>query len=179
MSIDLQSERLYLRHADRVIRRRVSLWEPEPPKQKALMELYRQWEALRPADLIPARKDFDILKLRAVMGMTCVIDVGPQDPMDFLVRLYGSQIPLPDNMSGRRLAEMHTSQVYREMLAQDYSAARDIGVPIYHDVVASIDYITHSYARLILPFAADGRTVDQLIVCSVITKFPDLLAKLR
>jgi len=164
---------------DRVIRRRLPLWEPEPPKHDVLMNLYRYWESLRPTGMIPARKDFDILRLRAVMGTTCVIEVGGREPTDFFVKLYGTKLTLPNNMSNRTLAQMQCSDHYREMLVQDYSAAQDIGVPLYHEITAMIDYITHSYARLILPFATDGRNVDQLIVSSVSQGFPDLIKLLH
>ena len=164
---------------DRVIRRRLPLWETEPPKHDVLMGLYRYWESLRPTGLIPARKDFDVLRLRSVMGTTCVIEVAGREPPDFLVRLYGSRLTLPNNMSNRTLGDMQCSDRYREMLVEDYGAAHDIGVPLYHEITAMIDYVTHSYARLILPFAADGRCVDQLIVSSVSQDFPDLIKLLH
>lgn len=176
MSIDLQSERLALGRRDRVIRRRLPLWEPEPPKQTVLMDLYRYWESLRPTGLIPARKDFDILKLKPVMGMTTVVDVRDGTEGDFHYRLYGTQVPLPMQLSHRTISVLRESEPYFEMVQQDYTAARDMGMPLYHQIVAMIDYVTHSYARLILPFAADNRNVDQLIVSSVLQEFPDLKA---
>jgi len=174
MSIDI-NDTLRANQRDRVIRRRLPLWEPEPSKQQTLMELYRYWESLRPTGLIPSRKDFDVLRLRSVMGTTCVIEVDGRAPDDFFVRLYGTALTLPDNMNNRRLADMHCSSNYRAMLEQDYAAARDIGVPLYHEVAAMIDYITHSYARLILPFSSDARTVNQLVVSSVRQDLPDLI----
>lgn len=179
MSIDFKSEQISAGRRDRVIRRRLSLWEPAPQKNPNLMALYRYWESLRPEGLIPARKDFDILKLRAVMGTTCVIDVDCPDPNDFHVRLYGTSLTLPADMSNRTLANMNFSQEYREMLAQDYRSARDIATPLYHEVAALIDYVTHSYARLILPFAENNRCVNQLIVSSVHQNLPDLIKLLN
>jgi PAS domain len=159
---------------DRVVRRRLPLWEPEPPKNKVLMDLYRYWESLRPTGLIPSRKDFDVLRLKPVMGMTTVIDVSEQSPVDFRFRLFGTQIPLPMHLSNQTLAAVRASEPYFKMVEEDYVAARDIGVPLYHEVAALIDYVTHSYARLILPFATDHRKVDQLMVSSVLQEFPDL-----
>ncbi len=101
---------------DIVLRRRVTLWEPFPPKSKILMDLYRYWETLRPTGLLPNRTDFEMDRLRPVMG---------------------------------------------------------------NEIAARLDFLTHSYARLILPFAKDGRRVDQLYVCSTLTKFPDLLEALH
>jgi hypothetical protein len=167
-------EQRVLVNGEGVFRRRVSLWEPHAQISDTLMSLYRYWESLRPDGLLPKRADFDIQRLRPVMGMTCVVDVTADDPADYFVRLYGSEIPLDTNMSKQRIGD-YPSPFYREMLAEDYKAARDIGAPLYHEVAASIDFKRHSYARLILPFAEDGRTVNQLIVSSVHQKFADLL----
>ncbi|MGH6988594.1 MAG: PAS domain-containing protein [Stellaceae bacterium] len=174
MSISVKNEWADSRQRDRVIRRRLPLWEPEPPKSKILMDLYRYWESLRPTGLIPSRKEFDILRLRSVMGTASVIDVDHDDPCDFHLRIHGTSLRLPRDLSNQRLADLDYSERYRETLMQDYVAARDTGVPLYHEVAAMIDYITHCYARLILPFAADGRSVNQLIVCSISQDFPDL-----
>ena len=177
MSIDLDRSGSLQR--DRVLRRRLPLWEPEPPKLPVLMELYRYWESLRPNDMIPSRKDFDVLKLKPVMGTTTVVDVGGVSPEEFHYRLYGTQIPLPMSLSHRSVEALRESEPYFEMVKQDYLAARDIGVPLYHEIVAMIDYVTHSYARLILPFAADHRNVDQLMVCSIRQNFPELVQLLH
>ncbi|HXE16244.1 MAG TPA: PAS domain-containing protein [Stellaceae bacterium] len=160
---------------DRVIRRRLPLWEPEPPKQKVLMDLYRYWESLRPEGMIPSRQNFDVLKLKPVMGTTTVIEVDEATPENFRFRLFGTNIPLPMPLSNRTLSAVRESEPYFKMIEQDYIAARDIGTPLYHEVVALINYVTHSYARLILPFANDGRTVNQLMVSSVRQDFPDLV----
>ncbi len=159
---------------DKVHRRRVSLWESPAHANETLMSLYRYWESLRPDGMLPRRAAFDLTRLRQVMGMTCVVDVTADDPNDYYVRLFGSEIPLDSDMSKQRIGDQ-PSPVYRDMLAEDYKAAREIGAPLYHEVAARIGRKRHSYARLILPFAEDGRTVNQLIVSSVHQKFPDLL----
>lgn len=179
MRSNLQAKLFPSRQRDRVIRRRLSLWEPEPAKNKTLMELYRYWESLRPEGLIPARKDFDILRLRPVMGTTTLVDVEAEDPMDFRFRLLGTELTLKIDTSMRTIADYRESAVYQEMLVQDYGAARDIGTPLYHEIAALVDYITHSYVRLILPFAADGRKVNQLMVCSIHEDLPDLVKLLH
>jgi hypothetical protein len=160
---------------DRVIRRRLPLWEPEPPKQKVLMDLYRYWESLRPSGMIPSRQGFDVLKLKPVMGTTTIIEVDESTSENFRIRLFGTNIPLPMTLSNRTLSAVRESEPYFKMIEQDYIAARDIGTPLYHEVVALINYVTHSYARLILPFAADGRNVNQLVVSSVRQDFPELV----
>jgi hypothetical protein len=77
-------------------------------------------------------------------------------------------------MSKHRLGD-YPSQPYRDMLAEDYKTARDLGTALYHEIAARIDYKRHSYARLILPFAGHDARVNQLIICSVQQTFDDLL----
>lgn len=162
--------------SDSILRRRVSLWDAEPPKNETLMALYRYWESLRPEGLLPARAEFDLAKLKPVMGMASVVDVDVEDPLDYCIRLQGASIPHTD-LSKQRIRDI-PSAAYRDMLSKDYRAAKEIGTPAYYEVVARLDYLPHSYARLILPFAKDGRRVNQLLVCSVHVKFPDLLQAL-
>jgi len=38
------------------------------------------------------------------------------------------------------------------------------GEPAYHLISHTVDYIRHSFARLLLPLAEDGRRVNQLLV---------------
>src|SRR5258708_1687634 len=94
---DPQQLELFRNQSDIVVRRRVTLWEPEPPKHKILMELYRHWEALRPTGFLPSRSQFEMDKLRPIMGMASIVDVGPNDPLGFLIRLQGTMLPFPDH----------------------------------------------------------------------------------
>jgi DNA-binding transcriptional ArsR family regulator len=87
--------------------------------------------------------------------------------------------PLENAVNRIEIDVSELDDVDDEIAAQDYGAVRDLGTPLYHDVVAVRDGVTRSYARLILPFAADGRTVDWLTVCSADREFPDLLNLLR
>jgi hypothetical protein len=175
---EISQHELFRDAADIVLRRRVTLWEPTPVKDKTLMTLYRYWEALRPDGFLPSRTDFDMDKLRPVMGMASVVDVEYDDPLEFRIRLQGSRLPLKSDHTKHSISDIR-SLPYQEMLAIDYRAAKEIGCPAYHEIAARLDYSTHSYARLILPFAKDGRRVDQLYVCSTLVKFPDLLQALH
>jgi hypothetical protein len=145
MSIDLQ-DRSSAQQRDRVIRRRLSLWEPAAPTHPTLMALYHYWMSLCDTGLLPSPRNFRVVASAYATARLTGIDAA--DDGEFAA----------DD----------------EMAAQDYRAVRDIGIPLYHDIVAVIDGVVHSYARLILPFAADHRNVDRLIVCSVDREFTDL-----
>jgi hypothetical protein len=164
---------------DRVLRRRISLTDPDVPKQKALVDLHRYWETLRVDGKLPSRAQFDITRLKAVMGATSIVEVAGETPENFRYRLVGTQIPLPMTLSNRTIDALRASEPFFRGVEQDYLAARDLSTPLYHEVMAVIDYVTYSYARLILPFAADGETVNQLLVSSVHQEFPDLVRLAR
>jgi hypothetical protein len=157
---------------DRVFRERLSLWEDQPVKNCVLMEVYRYWESLRPEGLLPRRAAFDLQRLRGVMGMTTLVDVSADNPEDFRFRLVGTMVPIEETLSGRRLGDCGPPE-YREALCEDYRSVKALGVPAYHRVQAMLNYLKHSYSRLVLPFADDQRTVSELFVCSVHERFPD------
>jgi hypothetical protein len=127
--------------------------EPAAPKHRALMALYRCWMSLCDSGLIPARHDFDVSRVTPALGATRLLEID--------------------------LAQLGDSESDDEVAMQDYRAVRELGIPLYHDIVAAGDDITHSYARLILPFAGDGRNVDRLMVCSADQEFTDLLKLLH
>ncbi len=164
--------------SDAVVRRRVTLWEPHPPKNDSLMGLYRYWEALRPDGLLPVRADFDLQKLPPASGTTWLINVDPDDPLEFRMRSQGHTLPLDGDPLKFRLRDIR-SKPYREMLATDYRAVKEIGTPAYHDIATRIDDVTLSYARLILPFAEDGRRVTELYACMADGRFLNLVKPLR
>lgn len=163
--------------SDAVVRRRLSLWDTQSQKNATLVGLYRYWEGLRPTGLIPARADFDIRKLEPVMGMTWEVDVVSDDPLEFKVGLTSSALPLGLDDSRLCLRDIRCTP-YRNMLATDYRAVKEIGTPAYHIVATRIDEVILSYARLVLPFAKDGRRITELYVCIVNLRFSDLVKAL-
>jgi hypothetical protein len=162
---------------DQMVRRRVSLWEDTQLKDRRLMTAYRHWESLRSNGEIPPRNAFDLNSLRPIMATTSLIDVTADDPADYIIRFVGSQLPRTMNLPKHRLGDVKP-EPFRDMLMRDYYACRSSGVPMYHEIAAQIDFLMTCYARLVLPFARDGRVVDQLMVCSVYTDLPHLVERL-
>lgn len=159
---------------DIVKRRRFAL-EKIPPEDADLTAAWRYWESLRKQGLLPSRKDIDVLKLRPLASKIHLVDVSRDDPPRFRFRLYGSGIPLDSFRNYKDLViDDYPSEAYRTALKEDYNAVYFTGVPCYQQVVARIDYVGHSYSRLIAPLADDGRRVDTLMVCIRLRKFDDL-----
>jgi hypothetical protein len=164
--------------ADCLVRRRVSLWDTEEPKDHRLLSAYRYWESLRPDGLVPSRSKFELERLRSIMSTTSLIDVSPEDPLDYTIRIVGSDLPRTMNLPKQRLGQVRSTP-FREMLTNDYRMCQLSGVPAYHEIVARIDYVQTCYARLILPFARNRRDVDELMVCSVYATLPNLVKRLE
>ncbi len=158
---------------DVVRRRRVALAEI-PPEDAKLAAALAYWQAKRRSGLLPCRKDIDILELRPLIGATHMVDVSDPEPRNYRVRLHGGSVP-PDvekKMHNRPLDQCG-SKVMGDTLVEDYGAVAFTGVPSFHQIVMSIDMIRHSYSRLVLPLADDGRKVDSLMVCFNRREFSD------
>ena len=163
---------------DRLVRRRLSLWDRDATHHPALLNAYQQWEKLRPDGLIPSRSEFDLTHIRSIMATVSLVDTTAEDPADYTFRLLGREVHPVMMLPKRRIRDIPSS-VLREAVMQDYYACVSSGVPIYHEIVARIDYLTWPYARLILPFARDRRRIDELMVCSVAIELPELTQRLQ
>jgi hypothetical protein len=160
-------------YPDVVKRRRLPLNEISPEDSK-LTAAYEYWQSKRRNGLLPARKDIDVIDLRPVIGKTHIVDVSRDDPTNFQFRLYGSSVPeVMKSAPDKTVADM-MSKALQQSVIEDYTAVCFTGTPAYHHVVAMLDFIVHSYARLILPLAENGRQVDKLVVCVNARTFPDL-----
>ena len=158
---------------DVVKRRRMSV-EDIPQTDRVLSEALVYWQSLRSEGLLPARRDVDVLELRPLVGNLHLVDVG-NGPSDIRFGLYGTRVPLQNfqDFTGKGPG-MVGSAVYSQSVMEDYQAVQATGTPCYQHIVARIDYILHSYARLILPLADDGRHVNKLLVCINKREFDDL-----
>ncbi len=159
--------------ADVVKRRRLAL-DQIPSEDAKLAGAHRYWESKRRDGLLPARRDLDVLDLRPLVGGIHLIDVTAEDPARFSFVLRGTA--LPDDIDRKVVTATVgsiASETYRQTLIEDYGAAAFSGVPSYHQVVAMIDCVRHSYSRLILPLAEDRRRVNVLMVCVNPRRFAD------
>jgi len=157
--------------ADVVKRRRLPLSEIAPEDDK-LAQALAYWQSKRRSDLLPSRKDIDIIDLRPLIGFMHVVDVLDAAAGRFKFRLHGTRVRLGQSFSDN-VVENISSKAMRDAAIEDYQSVCFTGVPCYQHVVALVDFIQYSYSRLILPMATDGRAVDGLILCINARKFPD------
>jgi hypothetical protein len=138
---------------------------------------YEYWVSKRGHGLLPARKDIDILDIRPAVNITHLVNVSSEDPDDWTFLVVGPVAPRTwEWSSGRPAIRECPWPPFREMLFDDYGAARFSGAAMYHEVAARLDWIKYSYGRIILPLAKNGRKVDTLMVCINMRDVPGLEA---
>jgi len=157
--------------ADVVKRRRLPLSEISPEDEK-LGQALAYWQSKRRNDLLPSRKDIDIVELRPLIGFMHIVEVVDAAAGQFKFRLHGTRVRLGQSFSDN-VVENISSKAMREAALEDYRSVCFTGVPCYQHVVALVDYVQYSYGRLIVPMASDGRTVDALLICINPRKFSD------
>lgn len=157
--------------ADVVKRRRLPLSEIAPADEKFAKAL-AYWQSKRREDLLPSRKDIDIVDLRPLIGFMHLLDVVDAAAGKFKFRLHGTRVRIGQSFSDNAVENI-SSRAMREAALEDYQSVCFTGVPCYQHVVALIDYVQYSYSRLILPMANDGRSVDALMICINPRKFSD------
>jgi len=136
------------------------------PEDAQFFDVLRYWESLRRGGLLPEPRAIDPIMLKPVLGWVHKVDTSDPDPRNYFFRLWGSNVGLEQYVpfKGMRVSE-YPSTPYRDAVMQDYHDVVGSGVPAYQQVLATLRYREYAYGRLILPLAADGRRVTQLLVC--------------
>lgn len=135
------------------------------PADRRLAEALQYWNGLRKGKRLPARSEIDLFTLKPLMGWMHVVDTAAGSPAAYYYRLWGSRVGLDQ---GKNHTQMPVGEIpwplLRNAVLTDYADVVATGHPAYHLVTHTIDYLRHSFARVLLPLANDGRRVDQLLV---------------
>ena len=135
------------------------------PADRRLAEALQYWNGLRKGKRLPARPEIDLFSLKPLMGWMHVVDTSAANPEAYYYRLWGSRVGLD---SGKDHTRMPLGEIpwplLRNAAITDYADVAATGHPAYHLVTHTIDYVRHSFARLLMPLATDGRRVDQLLI---------------
>jgi hypothetical protein len=129
-----------------------------------LRRLYAYWEGKRAGPLLPARGALDPVDFSYALANVALVDV-LRDPLRFYFRVVGTEIVLRDgtDLTGR-YADDHPLPEYRALLRQAYSDAVAAAAPAVFRRKGLMDDKPRQYEVLYLPLAADGVTVDMLLV---------------
>jgi hypothetical protein len=130
-----------------------------------LARLLGMWRAARVGWRLPASESLNPLgALRIARGWAHIVETRDANPAGYRFRLWGSAInPYVLGDSNLTLGQMPRG-LMREDAIEDYWEVVSTGVPNYQLIRHFQDDRVLPYARLILPLAADGRKVDQLLV---------------
>jgi len=156
---------------------------PSLPRAKAfrqrahaaeLRDLLAYWIAIHPGDRIPSREAFDPLDVRKVLPHLVLTDV-ERDPYRFRVRLMGTAVvdAMGGDFTGRYLDEVFPDAEH-QLLIRDRIEVAETGLPNYRHGKSPTRFRLDFAAleRVFLPFASDGRTVDQILSAVVYLQPP-------
>ncbi|MEQ8356625.1 MAG: PAS domain-containing protein [Kiloniellaceae bacterium] len=124
------------------------------------------WNSKRAGRFAPARADIDPAEITRILPRVMLADVHADaaGKTDFLYRLSGtgiSDVHGFDPTSLRPLAL--TPPAYGQLIHAHYLTAVEARSPLAHVIVLQTNRKSRSYARIILPFSADGETVNLLM----------------
>ena len=134
--------------------------------------LFEYWASKRTEGRLPARADIDPIDLRRLLPRLALIDVlRDGGTLDFRYRLTGTEIVerAGRDPTGRTFGELYAGD-YRETAIATYRKVVETAKPLLSErtypLVPEREFLR--YDRLLLPLAADGRTVDMVMLLIVV-----------
>lgn len=120
-------------------------------------------EAKRGERPFAARRDILPEDITFALGRIILMDVR-HDPLDFVYRLYGSEISEGDHdeVTKKSVFEQKPGP-YRDSLLACYSEAIAARAAVYHEISVADARRRASYQRGLFPLADDGRTINMLL----------------
>ena len=139
-----------------------------------LDQLLRSWRNARSGWRLPSTESLDPLQLLNIArGRAHIVETRTSKPESYRFRLWGTVNSYRGGHANKALREMPAG-LMRDKALEDYWEVATTGVPTYQLISHVENNISYSYARLLLPLAADGRRVDQLVVLINERPLPEL-----
>jgi hypothetical protein len=129
-----------------------------------LRRLYDYWDGKRDGKAFPPRAALDPADFAYALANVALVDV-LRDPLRFRFRLVGTAIVARDgtDLTGKSIDD-HPLPEYRALLRQTYGDVVASGAPAVFRRQMLMDDKPRQYEVLYLPLAADGVTIDMLLV---------------
>ncbi len=140
-------------------------WHPK------VLRFHAYWQEIRPAAGLPGRARFDPAAIPDLLPGIWLLDVH-RGPLRLRYRLVGTRIveAIGREVTGQWLDEAHPHIARDPSVLARYRAVVETGVPSHRR--GRIRFWRHHDYReienLVVPFAADGRSVDILAVLTVL-----------
>jgi len=139
-----------------------------------LSHLLRNWRNARFGWRLPSSESFDPLQLLNIArGRAHIVDTSRSNPEGYRFRLWGTVNSYGGDHQNKTLGEMPAG-LMRDNAIEDYWEVVTTGVPAYRLIARVERDVSYSYARLLLPLAADGRRVDQVVALINERPLPEL-----
>jgi hypothetical protein len=146
------------------------------PKDQWFGQLLNDWRNARSGWRLPSTESLDTLELLNIArGRAHIVDIHDPNPVRYRFRVWGTVNSYCGGHTNKCLGEMPAG-LMREKAVEDYWEVATTGVPTYKLISHTEKMIPYSYARLLLPLAADGRQVDRLVVLINERPLPELEA---
>jgi len=137
--------------------------EPSEVVYPQILRVRDYIEAKRGERPFPARRDILPEDIAFALGRVILMDVR-HDPLDFVYRLYGSEISEGDHDEVTKKSVFDQQPgLYRDSLLACYSEAVAAGAPVYHEMTVADARRRARYQRGLFPLADDGRTINMLL----------------
>jgi hypothetical protein len=129
-----------------------------------LGQLLRHWRSVHSAWRLPSSESLDPLQvLNIARGRAHIVDTSDSDPEGYRFRIWGTVNSYGSGHDNKTLGDMPAGSM-RDNAIEDYWEVVTTGLPTYQLIYHVEKNRPYSYARLLLPLAADGRRVDRLVV---------------
>lgn len=144
---------------------------PGEPWSAGVRKIYRYWLSRRPPGRLPGRQHIDPVDIPDLLRGLWLIEV-TRDPLRFRYRLVGTRIveALGFDPTGRWLDEAHPHSLSVPGFYARYERVAKTGVPSRRKGTALLwrNRDHRAIENILLPLAADGTTVDIIMVYTVI-----------
>lgn len=130
---------------------------------RPILQMRDYIESKRGGRAFAARRDILPEEIGFALGHVIIMDVR-EDPLDFVYRLYGSEISRGDHdeVTKRSVFDQEPA-AYRDHLMDCYVEAVRAREPVYHHMTVSDGHRAAEYQRGLFPLSDDGRSVNMLL----------------
>jgi hypothetical protein len=130
-----------------------------------LMRLYDYWAERRRGRSFPSRQDIDPVEFKFALGNVTLIDV-LHEPLRFRFRLVGTLMAqrMGWDLTGKMVDETPDA-AYRDSIIAAYKQIVETRRPSTVLYERTIDGQARRFEVLRLPLAADGETINMLLLC--------------
>lgn len=133
-------------------------------EDEALRRLYRYWNGRRGGLRFPSRVAIDPVDFAYALGRVSLIEV-QRDPLRFRYRLVSTMLTehLGYEMTGKYVDDIPEPSM-RDFTRRFYERALALRAPLHEIGTALIERYSWRHEVLVLPLAADGETIDMLLI---------------